>query len=172
MAPSSSIPPPDRSRSPDAAVLVLHGGSADSFASTRWRDLAVLRLWPVARAIARDVPDATVYRLRFSIRGWNGSGDAALRDARWALDIIRNREPGIPIVLVGHSLGGRVALRVGGDQDDRRRGRPDALDPVGRSGRPVGRGAGGHHPGRSRSGDPGADHPALAGPGRACRARG
>jgi predicted esterase len=97
-------------------VLVLHGGSPDSFASTRWRDLAVLRLWPVARAIARDVPDATVYRLRFSTRGWNGSGDGALRDARWALDIIRNREPGIPIVLVGHSLGGRVALRVGGEQ--------------------------------------------------------
>lgn len=100
-----------------AAVLVLHGGSADSFVAARWRDPAVLRLWPVARAIARKLPDASVYRLRFSIRGWNGRGDAALRDARWALTKIRDIDPGLPIVVVGHSLGGRVAFRVGGDPD-------------------------------------------------------
>ena len=55
--------------------------------------------------------------LRFSIRGWNGRGDAALRDARWALGRIRDFDPGLPIVVVGHSLGGRVAFRVGGDPD-------------------------------------------------------
>ena len=104
-------------RSAVAAVLVLHGGSADSFVAAHWRDPAVLRLWPVARAIARELPGATVYRLRFSIRGWNGRGDAALRDARWALGRIRDFDPGLPIVVVGHSLGGRVAFRVGGDPD-------------------------------------------------------
>jgi predicted esterase len=104
-------------QSADVAVLVLHGGSADSFAPTHWRDLAVLRLWPVARAVGRDVPGAAVYRLRLSTRGWNGQGEAALRDARWAVATMRERESGKPIVLVGHSLGARVALRIGGDED-------------------------------------------------------
>jgi predicted esterase len=99
------------------AVLVLHGGSADSFAPTHWRDLAVLRLRPIAGAIGRAVPEAAVYRLRLSTRGWNGRGETALRDARWAMATIRELEPGKPIVLVGHSMGARVALRIGGDDD-------------------------------------------------------
>lgn len=97
------------------AVLVLHGGSAESFAPTRWRSPAVLRLWPVAKVVARSVPRAAVYRLRFSIRGWNGDGSSALSDARWALDRLRERHPGVPLILVGHSMGGRVAAHLGGD---------------------------------------------------------
>ncbi len=109
--------PAKTAMAPKTAVLVLHGGSADSFARTRWRDPAVVRLWPVATVIGRQLPEVAVYRLRLSVRGWNGGGDAALRDARWALDSIRDLDPGVPIVLVGHSLGGRVALRLGGDQE-------------------------------------------------------
>ena len=100
-----------------AAVLVLHGGSPDSVTPTRWRDLAVLRLRPVAGAIAREVPGALVHRLRFSVRGWNGDGAAALADARWALAELRGRHPGLPVVVVGHSMGGRVAAQIGGDTD-------------------------------------------------------
>src|SRR5664280_1965036 len=37
---------------------------------------------------------------------------STLRDARWALDRIAARLGGLPIGLVGHSMGGRVALRV------------------------------------------------------------
>ncbi len=109
--------PAGSGKSAAVAVLVIHGGSADSFAPTHWRDLAVLRLRPVARAVGRAVPDAAVYRLRLSTKGWNGRGEAALRDARWAMATMREREPGKPIVLVGHSLGARVALRIGGDDD-------------------------------------------------------
>lgn len=100
-----------------AVVLVLHGGSEDSETPTRWRNLAVLRLRPVARAIARHVPGAVVFRLRFSVRGWNGNGAAAVADARWALEKLRSRHPGLPVVLVGHSMGGRVAVYIGGDED-------------------------------------------------------
>jgi predicted esterase len=94
-------------------VLVLHGGNADSFSLTRGRDLAVLRLRPVAKVIARKVLAAAVYRLRFSIRGWNGDGAGALRDARWAVARMREDHPRVPIVLLGHSMGARVALHLG-----------------------------------------------------------
>ena len=38
-----------------------------------------------------------------------------MHDARWALDVVRREQPGLPIALVGHSMGGRVALRLAGD---------------------------------------------------------
>lgn len=94
------------------AVLVLHGGSADSTAPVgRW-SLAALRLLPVARSVARSVPGAAVYRLRNSVRGWNGDGAAVLGDARWALDRMAVAHPDLPLVVVGHSLGGRVAVHL------------------------------------------------------------
>ena len=102
---------------PVAAVLVLHGGSADSLVPTQWRNLAILRLWPVARVVARRVPDVTVHLLRFSVRGWNGDGRTAISDARWALDRMRVLHAGLPIVAVGHSMGGRVAAQIAGDPD-------------------------------------------------------
>lgn len=93
-------------------MLVLHGGSADSTGAVgRW-SLAALRLVPVARAVARSVPGSAVYRLRNSVRGWNGDGAAVLGDARWAIDRITQAHPGEPVVVVGHSLGGRVAVHL------------------------------------------------------------
>ncbi len=100
--------------SPTAAVLVFHGGSATSTKRVSSFSPAVLRLIPIARAIAAQEKTAAVYRLRFSVRGWNGDGADVLRDARWALDRIAVRHPGLPIVVVGHSLGGRVAMQVAG----------------------------------------------------------
>jgi dienelactone hydrolase len=101
------IPP-----APAAAVLVLHGGSADSVLPVGPFSLAALRLLPVARAIARSMPDAAVYRLRNSVRGWNGDGAVVLGDARWAVSSIASAHPGVPVVVVGHSLGGRVAVHL------------------------------------------------------------
>ena len=101
-------------RTPTAAVLVFHGGSANSMMRVPWFSPAVLRLIPVARAVAARNKSAAVYRLRFSVRGWNRDGTDVLRDARWALDQIALRHPGLPIVVAGHSLGGRVAMHVAG----------------------------------------------------------
>jgi len=46
------------------------------------------------------------------VRGWNGEAQSPLADARWALDRVAERFRDMPIGLVGHSMGGRVALRV------------------------------------------------------------
>ncbi|WP_188944729.1 alpha/beta hydrolase [Nakamurella endophytica] len=100
-------------RRPGCVVLLLHGGSEEtSHVRGHWFDPAVLRLVPIARAVARHVSDAAVFRLRFAEHGWNGTGAEALRDAGWALGVLRPRYPGVPIVLLGHSLGGRVAARL------------------------------------------------------------
>lgn len=99
-----------------AVVLVLHGGAEHGTTPVPpWR-LAYLRMVPIARAIhhgGRD--DVEVRLLRNRVRGWNAPDLDPVVDARWALERIRAERPGVPVVLVGHSMGGRVALHVAGD---------------------------------------------------------
>jgi pimeloyl-ACP methyl ester carboxylesterase len=67
---------------------------------------------PIARRIARD-RGLAVYRLLNSRRGWDASHTPVL-DAHWALDRIREElGDDVPVVLVGHSLGGRAAVLAG-----------------------------------------------------------
>lgn len=105
--------------SPRAAVLVLHGGRAESHEPTRPWHLSVLRLAPFARAISRvEGPrGVAVASLRYRVRGWNGAEESPVADARWALDQLRERLGELPVVLVGHSMGGRTALRLADHPD-------------------------------------------------------
>ncbi|MDT7651519.1 MAG: hypothetical protein QOI36_2925 [Pseudonocardiales bacterium] len=95
-----------------AVVLVLHGGRARSRESSERRRLAYLRMVPFARTLAAAGPAA--YMLRYRVRGWNEPAKDPLRDAQWALGEIAQRHPGAPVVLVGHSMGGRAALGAAG----------------------------------------------------------
>ena len=99
---------------PRAVVLVLHGGKARSERPTGPRNGAVLRMVPFARALAR-YEGLAIARLRYRVRGWNGRQQSPVADARWALDELRRRFPDLPIALIGHSMGGRVALAVADD---------------------------------------------------------
>jgi len=117
----NAVPTPDLywDRTPDApeaVVLVLHGGQEQSERRAGWGNLAVLRMLPIARSVARSGHGRlAVVRLRYAVRGWNGAAARPLADARRAMDDIAARFPAVPIALVGHSMGGRVAFALAKD---------------------------------------------------------
>jgi pimeloyl-ACP methyl ester carboxylesterase len=96
-------------RGAEAAVLVLHGGASRGRAMpVSPAQLSVLRMIPIARALARAGRGRlAVYRLLNSRRGWDAA-HTPVDDARWALGEIGQR----PVGVVGHSLGGRAALAL------------------------------------------------------------
>jgi len=99
---------------PEAVVLLLHGGEPDHMAAVRPFDISLLRMIPFGRSVLRAGRGRiSVATLRYAVRGWNGDQESPLPDARWALDRIAERFGNLPVGLVGHSMGGRVALRVG-----------------------------------------------------------
>lgn len=95
-------------------ALVLHGGRADSFEAVEARHLSPARMLPFARALrTRGGPHGlAVWTLRNRYRGWNGREMSPVQDARWALSRISQEHPGVPVYLLGHSMGGRTALSV------------------------------------------------------------
>jgi acetyl esterase/lipase len=97
---------------PSAVVLVLHGGKAHSEESSERKRLAYGRMLPFAWMLARR--GLAVYVLRYRVRGWNAPARDALVDARWATAAAAESHPGVPVVLLGHSMGGRAALAAAG----------------------------------------------------------
>ncbi len=98
-------------------ALVLHGGRSESYASVRARHLSPARMLPFARTLrAEGGPHGlAVWTLRNRYRGWNGKDMSPVQDARWALSHIAREHPGLPVYLLGHSMGGLTALCVADD---------------------------------------------------------
>ncbi|MGW7292173.1 alpha/beta hydrolase [Streptomyces xiamenensis] len=115
---------------PGAAVLFLHGGRTDSRHRSRPWHLAALRMRPFIRTVAGGTAqdDVVIGSIRYRVRGWNGRDEDPLRDTRRALAELSQRFPGIPTILVGHSMGGRAALRAA-DSPQVPSGRPANASP-------------------------------------------
>jgi len=98
-------------------VLVLPGGYETSLAPTSPRQLTVARMRPFAWGLRHAGRRAglAAWLVHYRYRGWNGADASPVPDAGWALDEVRRRHGQVPVVLLGHSMGGRTALRAAGD---------------------------------------------------------
>ncbi|MDH6127461.1 alpha/beta family hydrolase [Kitasatospora sp. GP82] len=103
-----------RLTAPVAAVLVLHGGEVENEARPGPVNLPGLRMGGFVRAVARATAGAQVAVgvVRYRHRGWNGERADAARDATAALGDLAEELGPVPTVLIGHSMGGRAALRA------------------------------------------------------------
>ncbi|MEU6312784.1 alpha/beta fold hydrolase [Streptomyces sp. NPDC047014] len=111
LLPVSGGPPPGTAK---AAVLLLHGGRADALEPPTWLNLPARRMRPFEAAVVRATAEEAVLvaRVRYRYRGWNGPHAHPVADVHRALDELRALAGPVPVVLVGHSLGGRAALRA------------------------------------------------------------
>jgi pimeloyl-ACP methyl ester carboxylesterase len=100
------------------AVLVLPGGRPRSIARSHPWQLANLRVALLARSLRSRVgAGIEIRQVRYRVRGWNPGRLDALGDARAALDDLLLRHAAADIVVVGHSMGGRVAAHLAASGD-------------------------------------------------------
>ncbi|WP_236242386.1 alpha/beta fold hydrolase [Streptomyces sp. CC228A] len=109
--------PEPRLRRAAGAVLLLHGGRADSLAPPPALNLPDLRMRAFARTLAEDPAHADILigYVRYRMRGWNGERADPVHDTRRALAELADMAGPLPVVLLGHSMGARAALRAADD---------------------------------------------------------
>ncbi|MBX9148255.1 dienelactone hydrolase family protein [Rhodococcus qingshengii] len=94
-------------------VLVLPGGKVSSHRPARAWHLSNLRMCPFTAQLRLSGVNAV--QARYRVRGWNGAERSPVADARAALDAITKRNSQAQVILLGHSMGGRVAAELCGD---------------------------------------------------------
>lgn len=105
------------STAPGAVVLFLHGGQQSNHKPVMRRHASWARMALMQRnfGVFAKNKNLAVALLKYRVRGWNASPEAEpepVQDTRWAIEELRTRFGTVPIVLVGHSMGGRTACHV------------------------------------------------------------
>lgn len=100
---------------PRALVLMLHGGTQHSQEPVDGRSASWRRMAALQRSTTSSLHQAGVssWLLRYRERGWN-DGIRAVEDAHWALETVRREVGAVPVVLLGHSMGGRTSVHAAG----------------------------------------------------------
>src|SRR5262245_2549076 len=106
------------SSGPRGGVLVLPGGKPRSDEASSALQPANLRMdWLALALRSRLGRGVRVKRVQYRLRGWNGSARDPVRDARVDLDRMLEDIDPRRVVLVGHSMGGRVAAHLSADSE-------------------------------------------------------
>lgn len=68
----------------------------------------------IARAVAPRLAGRgiAVHTMCFRYQGWNDDERAPVADVRWAVERLARRYGDVPVVLAGHSLGGRAVVNA------------------------------------------------------------
>ena len=102
--------------SPRLLVLMLPGGTDSSYRRFSPWQASALRMYPFSWSIrARFGRSVIVRDVRYRVCGWNGGQASPMLYARKALDDVTARYPGVPVVVIGHSMGGRVGAQLADD---------------------------------------------------------
>jgi dienelactone hydrolase len=99
-------------------ALFCHGGTVASIEPPREGALSLVRIRAFERFVHASAGNRGIATalIRYRVAGWNGEAADAFQDVRWAIDQLREEHGNdVPVVLVGHSMGGRAALRAGGE---------------------------------------------------------
>ncbi|MBM7366283.1 alpha/beta hydrolase [Gordonia hydrophobica] len=102
---------------PDLVVLVLPGGTDFSYRRFSPLQGSALRMYPFTASIqARFGTRVRVKQAQYRVYGWNGGQASPMPHARAALEALADEHPGVPIAVIGHSMGGRIAAQLGDDE--------------------------------------------------------
>lgn len=96
------------------AALVLPGGTDLSYRRFRRSDPTALRMYPFTFQL-NQLPKTVARQAVYQVRGWNGFQASPVAIARNQLNQLADDYPAAHLIVIGHSMGGRVAAHLAAD---------------------------------------------------------